>query len=57
MAANIGVQLARVDAVGIQVMEDLRVAFFEQGHHQVLGTDVVMVVITAFLFGYAQNAQ
>jgi len=38
-------------------VENLRVAFFEQRHHQVLGTDVVMIVITAFLFGDAQNAQ
>jgi hypothetical protein len=34
-------------------MENLRIAFFEQRHHQVLRTDVIMIVITAFLFGDA----
>ncbi len=56
MTPHVGVQLAHVDTIGVKVVRELRVAFFEQRHHQVLGTDVIMVVVTAFLFGNAQDA-
>ena len=56
MAAHIGVQFAHVDAVGIEFMKNLRIAFFEQGHHQVLGTDVILVVVAALLLGDTQDS-
>ena len=35
---------------------NLRIAFFEELNHQVLSTYVILIVVTAFLFGYAENS-
>ena len=36
--------------------QDRRVALFEQGYQQMFGTDVVVAVVTALLFGDAKHA-
>jgi hypothetical protein len=54
---DVRMELARVDTVGVQIAEDLRIPFFEQGYHQVLCTDVVVIMIAALLLGRAQHAQ
>src|SRR5579863_8755130 len=55
-AADLGVQFAHVDTVAVEIVKDLRVAFFEQRYHQVLGTDVILIVVAALLLGGAEHA-
>ena len=55
-ATNFCVQLANIDSVCFEVFKDLRVAFFEQREHQVLGTNVILIVVAALLLCCTQHA-
>ena len=55
-SADVGVHLANVDSGIVEAPEYRRIALFEQGNQQVLGTDVIVAVVAALLFGDAQHA-
>ena len=54
-ASSLRVNVGRIDAVRTQTLEHRRVVLFQQCDQQMLGTDVVVVMIAALLFGCTQD--
>ena len=53
---DLGMRIGCVNAIGGKCFHRRRVAFFKQCHQQMLGTDVILTVISAFLLCYAEHA-
>ena len=49
--AHGGMHLADIDPVALEPLHDRRIALLQQRHEQMLGTDVVMIVIARLLLG------
>jgi hypothetical protein len=50
------VNFRHVDAVGVQCVQHQGISLFEQGDEQVFRPYVIVAMVAAFLFGYAENS-